>query len=233
VLHQVGASGHTWALAGGYFAALLTAYYTFRMIFLVTRPNPQGRLHPEEPAGAQFHGHAHHHDGHGVPWPMAAPIALLTLGAVAAGFFGDAIAATLGVSAEHPPIAEMLPAIGVAALGVALAWFDFGRAGADQLGLVGRLPAVHRFFANQWYINELYSRLFVRPAVGLARLCFATETRGIDRAADDIAFATQELAHGVSDAHTGRLQLYVSAAVIAFGLLSLYFLTGQTAGIQP
>lgn len=75
-----------------YAAAWLTAYYTFRMIFLVTRPNPSGALTPEEPWGAQHH---EGEDAHGTPAVMGAPIAILTLLTVVVGFLGAAITGVL------------------------------------------------------------------------------------------------------------------------------------------
>lgn len=225
ILHQL-AEGHPVAWTAGLVAAFLTAYYTFRMVFLVMRPNPAGALAPAEPAGAHFSGHGHGHApaGHGVPLAMALPILLLSAGALVAGFGGDALAELLHAHAAHPALVELLPAIGLALAGVALAWFDFGRAGAPQTGFVGRLPALNRFFARQWYLNELYDRLFVRPAVGLARLCFALETRGLDEGADGIARVTRGLGGGASRLQTGRLQVYVSVAVLLVGALAFYLL---------
>ncbi|MCA9002275.1 MAG: NADH-quinone oxidoreductase subunit L, partial [Planctomycetes bacterium] len=66
-------------LAGAYLASFMTAYYTFRMIFLVTRPNAESQAQVLEPA------HEAHGD-HGNPWHMQGPILLLTVGAVLIGF---------------------------------------------------------------------------------------------------------------------------------------------------
>ena len=229
ILHQVQATGHPVILAGGLIAAFLTAYYTFRMIFLLLRPNPNGALQPVEPAGAHGGGHDGHH---GVPGSMAAPILLLAAGAVIAGFGGDSIALLLGSEVEHPPLAGMLPAIGVALAGVVIAWFDFGRAGAPQTGFIGRFPAVYRFFQNQWYLNELYDRAFVRPVVAFARACFSVETKGLDNGADGVALATRGMGTKVSLMHTGRLQVYVSVAVLLVGALSFYLLSTDW-GLAP
>ena len=110
-------------LAGAYLASFMTAYYTFRVIFLVVFPNKDSAALVEEPPG-DTHG-----DHHGSALPMHAPILLLTVGAIALGFFGDSIASTLGLEAYHPSIPEMAPAIGVALGGLLMAWLDFGRKG--------------------------------------------------------------------------------------------------------
>ncbi|GMV38695.1 MAG: NADH dehydrogenase subunit L [Myxococcales bacterium] len=229
ILHELSAGGHTVFAAGGMIAAFLTAYYTFRMIFLLLRPNPAGALQPAEAAHHGGHGADH---GHGVPAAMAAPILLLAVGAVVTGFAGDAIAGLLGVTVDHPPLVAMAPAIGVALLGVALAWVDFGRAGAPQTGFVGRFAGVQRFLQNQWYLNELYDRAFVRPAVAVARACFSLETKGLDTGADGVALATRGMGGKVALLHSGRLQLYVSGAVLLVGALSFYLLSADW-GLAP
>ena len=63
--------------------------------------------------------HADHH-GRDEPWSMALPVALLTIGAAIAGFFGGDIAAGLGLEAAHHGLAAAAPALGVVALGVLL-----------------------------------------------------------------------------------------------------------------
>ena len=258
VLHQVSEGGHTVALAGGYVAAFLTAYYMFRVIFLVLRPNPDGALVPEEAAGAQFAaagGHGAHgahgasnghgaddahgspgadggHGGHGVPAPMAAPILLLSAGALLAGFGGDAIARVLGVEVEHPGFAAMAPAIAVALSGVGLAWWDFGRAGAPQTGFIGRTRGVYAFFKNQWYLNQLYDKVFVAGALAVARAAYSAETRGLDDGADGVANAARGMGQKVSLLHAGRLQTYISLAALLIGALSLYLLSAGW-GVMP
>ncbi len=209
-------------LIGAYAAAFLTAYYTFRMVFLILRPNAGSGATEEEPAGAQ---HTSGHDDHGSPepWPILLPVILLTLGTIIAGFFGDQIGHTLLIEhIHHPSIAEMAPAIVIALLGVLLAWIDFGRKGAAQVGFITRIPAVNTLFENRWYIDVFYKAVFVRMAVGIAKLCYGTETKGLDQAADGLGKGTLETGRGVAWSHTGRLPLYVGAAFVVVAGLAFY-----------
>jgi len=49
-----------------------------------------------------------------------------------------------------------LAALGLAAAGIALAWYEYGRAGATRIGFVERIPALRDFFGANWYLDRLY-----------------------------------------------------------------------------
>ena len=214
---------------GAYVAAFLTAYYTFRMVFLIVRPNPESAAAPDEPAGAQLGDGHEHHDAE--PWAMRLPILLLTLGAIAAGFFGDQIGAALGIEhIHHPTILEMAPAVVIALLGVALAWVDFGRRHAAQVGLVSIAPSVQRLFENRWYIDRLYNLVFVNLTIVVAKICYTTETRGLDGSADRVADGTAWAGREVARGHIGRLQMYVGVALVILAALVISVGLGQISG---
>ena len=86
----------------GVFAALLTSFYSWRLVFLTFFGKPrwaqsehiQHAVHDDH-HGHDDHAHAHHdaHDDgtagyhpHESPWPMLVPLGVLTLGAIAAGY---------------------------------------------------------------------------------------------------------------------------------------------------
>ena len=222
ILYQVGSAGSVVAQVGGYLAALMTAYYTFRMIFLIIRPSEDSQAVAEEAAGAQF-GDGHHDDhGHGAPWPMRVPILLLTVGAVVLGFAGDAFGDFLGLEVVHASWAEMAPAIGVALFGVLWAWFDFGRSGAAQTGFLHRMPGLEALLKDRWRIDAFYGATFIRLAPGLASACFGVERSGMDGSADAVGTGTIKTAEVTARSQTGRLQIYVGTAVVVVTLLSFY-----------
>jgi NADH-quinone oxidoreductase subunit L len=207
---------------GAYTAAFLTAYYTFRMVFLIVRPNAKSAATESEPAGAQ-HTDGHHHHGPAEPWPVVVPIAILTLGSLGVGFLGTQVGHTLLIEhLHHPTLVKMAPAIIIALLGVVLAWIDFGRKNAAQVGFIARIPAVNTLFENRWYIDVIYKAVFVRMAVGLAKLCYGTETKGFDQAADGLGRGTLGTGKRVAWSHTGRLPLYVGAAFVVMAGLIFY-----------
>ncbi len=203
---------------GAFGAAFMTAYYTFRMVFLIMRPNPNSQATPDEPAYP-------HDDAHGPAEPLAMilPIIVLSLGALVIGFFGDKIGAILHVEhIHHPTIGEMAPAVVVALLGVVLAWIDFGRANAKQRGFVSLVPAAEKLFEKRWYIDEIYNTAIVRPVIMIAKLCYGTETRGLDKGIDSLAYSTAKVGREVARGHVGRLQLYIGVAVVVVASLVFY-----------
>ncbi|HMS18989.1 NADH-quinone oxidoreductase subunit L [uncultured Sphingorhabdus sp.] len=86
----------------GVFAALLTSFYSWRLVFLTFFGKPRWAQseHIQHAVHDDHHGHddhAHdHHDAHDdgtagyhpheSPWPMLVPLGVLTLGAIAAGY---------------------------------------------------------------------------------------------------------------------------------------------------
>jgi NADH-quinone oxidoreductase subunit L len=93
------------AFAVGVFAALLTSFYSWRLVFLTFFGAPrwaasehiQHAVHGEHDAPSQEHGDSSHHDVHAVtgtagyhphesPWSMLVPLILLSVGAAFAGF---------------------------------------------------------------------------------------------------------------------------------------------------
>ncbi len=95
-------AGYT-AFTVGVFAALLTSFYSWRLMFLTFwgKPRWAGSEHIQHAAHGDHahddhahadHAHAHHDDGtagyhpHESPWTMLVPLGLLSIGAVFAGF---------------------------------------------------------------------------------------------------------------------------------------------------
>jgi NADH-quinone oxidoreductase subunit L len=115
-----------------YFAVLagvfVTAFYSFRMYFLVfhgkerfdQNPEAHGHHHSDEEPDVQHHGHDDHH-GHGhhepheSPWVVTVPLILLAIPSVVIGFmtmgpmlFGDFLKDAIVVdTARHPAMAEL------------------------------------------------------------------------------------------------------------------------------
>ncbi|MCP4444264.1 MAG: NADH-quinone oxidoreductase subunit L [Myxococcales bacterium] len=202
-------------LAGAYLASFMTAYYTFRVIFLVVFPNKDSAVEvEEEPADS-------HDDHHGSAWPMHAPILLLTAAAIALGWFGDSIATTLGL--ENPPISipEMAPAIGVALAGILIAWFDFGRKSAPQTGFVFKIKPLYTLFKNGWYLDAIYKKVFVGAAQAVAGLLFGTENHVLDKASDGIGQGTLQIGSATTMAQSGRLPVYIGVAVVCFAAVMI------------
>jgi len=72
--------------------------------------------------------------------------------------------------AHHlPDWVKKLPLV-VTAIGIALAFAFYILRPALPARLAGSMPALYRFLLNKWYFDELYDRVFVRPAFALGRV---------------------------------------------------------------
>ena len=150
-------------LAAGLLGAFLTAYYSFRLIFIILRPNPAEKVHAEAHGGR-----ANGHHAAGLYWVMAWPLIILAAVTLVLGFFQgpleDFLARTAHRFRTHSNghhAGLLIAAVGLALAGTGLAWLEFGRKGATQVGFVERLPALSALFANRWYLDHLYGASWI------------------------------------------------------------------------
>jgi NADH-quinone oxidoreductase subunit L len=208
------------AFAVAVFAALLTSFYSWRLIFLTFYGKPRwSQSEHIQHAAHDAHGHAdhghghddHHHDHahdddgtlgyhpHESPLPMLVPLAVLTIGAIFAGYgFHHAfIGAEEGAAfwqgslafdehlmhAMHEvPLLVKLSATIVMILGLAIAWLAYIKDTTIPARFTATFPAVYQFLLNKWYWDELYNLIFVKPSLWLGRILWKKGDEGtIDR----------------------------------------------------
>ena len=210
---------HMYGFAIGVIAALLTSFYSWRLMFLTFFGKPrweqsehiQHAMHDHgdhdapahEDAGHGHIAHATTSDGtagyhpHESPWSMLTPLALLTIGAVFAGFvfhnaFIDAEAgkafwanSTLYFN-EHlmhamheVPLWVKLSSTVAMLIGLTTAYLMYQRSEDAPQRLATTFAPIYRFFLNKWYFDELYNFLFVRPAFWFGRLFWKQGDVGI------------------------------------------------------
>ena len=171
-------------------AAFLTAFYMTRQVMVVFFGSfrgyqPRVVTHPSEPKAVEHaHGTAHEQaiagehehggaDPHESPWTMTAPLVILAIFSVLAGFvnvsgglsgfFGQAAAAFNWTTAT---IATVLALLGIG-LGVALYRNAFASA-TDPDPLERMLPGVFRLLNRKFYFDELYANTFGKLSYALA-----------------------------------------------------------------
>ncbi|BBK37364.1 NADH:ubiquinone oxidoreductase subunit L [Allostella sp. ATCC 35155] len=215
----------------GIVAALLTAFYSWRLIFLTFHGKPR----------ANEHVMAHVHES---PPVMIGPLVVLALGAVFSGwlayeafvghdhkaFWGAAIF----VAERHDPLeaahhvpgwVKLLP-IFVAVAGILVAWIAYILRPGLPEATAEALRPIHRFFFNKWYFDELYDRLFVRPAFYLGRGLWKTGDGAlIDGVGPDgVAAATRSLSVQASRLQSGYVYHYAFAMLIGVVVLVSWYL---------
>lgn len=181
-------------------AAGLTAFYMFRLVFLV--------FHGETRVDSRIREHVSES-----PTIMTAPLVVLATLAVVAGFLGvpevlgggnrfehwlEPILAHHGHAAHHSSTTE----IGLMVVSVVVALAGTGFAAAMYLKrsiaperfseLAGGLP--YRVVRNKYYIDEIYDAVFVNGVMALSRLAAAFDTVVIDPIVNGVATVTRGVA---------------------------------------
>jgi NADH-quinone oxidoreductase subunit L len=196
--------------------AFLTAFYSFRLVFLAFFGNPR-----------MSRDVAHHvHESPGVMTVPLLVLAVLTVVAGAAvgvpGAHGTAFGRFLAPVLPHPEgehggataLALLVLSAAVAAAGVGLAWYVYGR-GDVRPGSIG-VPrnALHRLLLNKYYVDEIYGALIVRPLHRLSEWSARRFDPGVvDGAVNGVALLVQVGAAGLRRVQTGFVMNY------AFGIL--------------
>ncbi|MFH1980834.1 MAG: NADH-quinone oxidoreductase subunit L [Pseudomonadota bacterium] len=220
IMGALAGKGSTFWLAAGLLGAFLTAYYTFRLIFIMGFPRTAA-----PPADTPDADHGHHGAR---DWVMEMPLIVLTAVTLLLGAAHEWLSGFLSFGAEgHPAAAgHFLPAVAVACAvgGLALAWFEFGRSGAAQVGFVERMPVVKKLFAERWYIDRCYRWLLDHLIInGISRLFAAGDNHVIDGGVDGVGAAARAGGRFLSALHGGMIQYKLMAAAAAVILLSFYF----------
>ncbi len=217
-----------WAI--GTLAAVLTAFYSFRLIYLT------------------FHGEfrgtdEQRHHLHESPAVMTVPLAVLCVGAVAAGWIGipPIISSVFGVEdanwfagflkpvVGHPEIeaphsTEALVmgfSVAVAAVGIAVAWVFYIKNREIPAVLARRCGILYRLLFNKYYVDEIYSATVVRPAMLIARYVLVGLSDGviIEGVVNGVPALINRFGARLRRLQSGLLQSY--AAVMALGLVLL------------
>ena len=217
ILDALAGLGNPVWLAAGLLGVFLTAYYAFRLIFVILFPRGQVQEGPV-------------HQGAGVLyWVMGLPLLILAGVTVVLGFLEMPLQGfLLGGTAIHRSGGHIwLPYIsaGIAVLGVGLAWFEFGRRTAPQVGFVERIPPIRDLFAQRWYLDHAY-RWFVDIVIDriLSRGCAKNEDRVINEGIDGFCRFTLDSGRFFALLQSGKLRYNLIVMFAALGLVALYFL---------
>ncbi|UCG22075.1 MAG: NADH-quinone oxidoreductase subunit L [Deltaproteobacteria bacterium] len=216
-------------LWAGLLGAFLTAYYSFRLIFAILFPQKIEKPHHGE-HGGHGHGHdgGHHHAG--IYWVMAWPLIILASLTLVLGFFQTPLENFLvghhgGGEAHGGHHAWLLyVAVGLALSGVGLAWLEFGRKGASQVGFIEKVEPISALFANRWYIDHFYRRFLDYFIYGIVSNLFTrNDRRVIDGGIDGICRATVGSGWALSFLQSGMLQYNLMVMFAVLALVALYF----------
>ena len=241
---------HLWGSGFAYFAVVagvfVTAFYSFRMYFLVFhgeerfrhKPFPGEHDHPDE------HGHVHVHEPHESPAVVWVPLVALAIPSVVIGFvtigpmlFGDFFKDSIYVDLERHPAMEELKkgfhgagAMAMHALtslpfwlalaGVVVSWYFYLVKPAIPVAIARTFRPIVTILENKYYMDWFNENVLARAARGLGTGLW----KGGDEAVIDGALNGSANAVGGIAAIGRRLQsgyLYWYALVMIVGVIGL------------
>jgi NADH-quinone oxidoreductase subunit L len=217
----------------GVVAALMTAFYMFRLVYLTFFNSDR-----------VSHEAAHHL--HESPKVMTVPLWILAAGAVLAGYVGlpkawtghegmwerwlepvlyaPHAAEAAGHAVEHSAAAEwgaMALSVVVALLGIGLATLWYRRETDIPGRLAKALAFPYKLLLNKYFVDELYFGAFIRPFVMMSRIAWGIDRWLVDGTVNVVAYANEVLGMLLRFFQTGYIRNY--ALFILLGILVLLY----------
>ena len=217
-----------YVVAIGIFTALLTAIYSWRLVFKT------------------FHGTYENKELkidsiHESPYVMLVPLIVLAIGSIFAGFFfkelfigqyasnnfwSDSIKFLSPISTDHPPlwIVYFTPVIVV--LSIPIAYYLFVKNKDITNWLVNENKPLYNFLINKWYFDELYEYLFVRTFKRIGIFFWKNiDLKTIDRfGPDGISNLIKKLSIRAVKFQSGYIYQYAFIMLLGFSALLTYLI---------
>jgi len=246
---------HLWGAGFANFAVLagvfVTAFYSFRMYFLVFHGKERYDQNPDAHHDDHGHGHDDHHEPHESPWVVTVPLVLLAIPSVVIGymtiqpmlfgeFFKDAI---LVDTAKHPvmeelahafhgPVAMALHAFStlpfwLALGGVVTAYYMYMVNPALPAAIQRAVQPIYTLLENKYYMDWINENILARGA----RLLGTGLWKGGDQAVIDGAVVNGSwrlvgwVAGVVRRLQSGYLYHYALAMIVGILVLMSWFVT--------
>ncbi len=210
-------------------AALMTAFYSWRLLFMTFhgpgRANEKVMAHVRESPNIMI-------------WPLF----ILGLGSIGAGYIGYEITElhnnfwgeSIFVAASHralenaqhvPVFIKILP-LALAISGIVLAYFMYIRIPSAPAKLVGMTGGIYTFLLNNWYFDKFYDWLIVKPikrfGIGLWKSGDGDVIDGVGP--DGIAAMVIHLSRRASRVQSGYIYHYAFAMLIGIALVITWYL---------
>jgi NADH-quinone oxidoreductase subunit L len=215
----------------GIAAAVMTAFYSWRLLFMTFHGKPRA-------------DHETMHHVHESPWVMLAPLVVLAVGAVFAGFFfadyfvgekmhefwGEALffAPDNHVPHEAHEVAawvKFLPLV-MGIIGIAFAFYAYMKRTDLPAKISKAFGPIYTFVYNKWFFDELFDATLVNPAKTLGRILWkGGDGKIIDGLGPDgISQVTVDLARRASKLQSGYVYHYAFAMLIGVVALVSWYL---------
>jgi NADH-quinone oxidoreductase subunit L len=210
-------------------AAMLTSFYSWRLIFKTFHGEPHDRQHWK--------------DAHESPMVMLIPLSFLAAGSVLAGqfypvfsghgvegFFRASLTFAKGNSVledmHHVPLQIWILPTVMMAIGFLIAWHFYIRRPDIPVELARQHDVLYRFLLNKWYFDELYDLIFVRPTKWLGRLLWKSGDGWLidGFGPDGVSARVLDVTRNVMRLQTGYLYHYAFAMLIGAAAFITWFM---------
>ena len=216
-------------------SAILTSFYSWRLMFLAFEGKPR------EPREVLEHAHE-------PPWTMGLPLILLALGSILAGglfahlfigggqteFWRGSLVTHAGEGGHEAPLWVALAPTVAMAVGFSVAWYFYITNPLVPFGLAKRFRGVYLFLLNAWYFDALYDALFVRPAKRLGRFLWKTGDGAIidGLGPDGVAARVIDITNRVVKLQSGYIYHYAFVMLVGVAIIITYFIFAS-GGLKP
>ena len=213
----------------GALASLLTAVYTFRMIFLTffgaTRME-SGRF-------------AHVHES---PRTMTVPLIVLAVGALFAGFVGvppehglihnylhDTFLAAEYAGLVHKPstafvLTLMAVSTLIALLGILIAYSMYMRGTPSPAAVAGKARPLHALLAHKYYLDDFYDTVLAGGTRAVGWFFAWFDLNVVDGVVNLIGLVVNGVGGGLRRMQTGRLENYAFSVVLGTALVLAFYI---------
>lgn len=204
-------------------AAFFTAFYMFRLFFMVFTGEARSKMK----------------NVHESPAMMTFPMIVLGILAVVAGyvntpwfgtFLGDWLVegnAALGHGHIEGPAWIMIVATVVSLLGIFLAWLMYGKRTLSRDWLSSRAPYTYKLLYNKYYMDELYGVTVVKATKFFSVFLSYIEAFIVEGLVKTVAGIVQGFGKIGSKIQNGQIQTYGTFAFVGLAvLIVIYALTG-------
>ena len=205
--------------------AIITAFYSFRMIYLTFHGEKSTHL-----KNLESHGH-HIHES---PPSMTIPLVILAAFSLFGGLFELGFFETFnGISSHILDFGHLIPwkigltvifSLIIYSVGITPAYWIYWKKGHDFSGL--KDSPLYKFLVNRWYINALWTRIFVDGYLWLSNGLKNRVETSLIAFGDAMSGGMESLSKGWRRTMTGVLNtnvLGMMLGIIAFLLILIYF----------
>ncbi|HEU5141008.1 MAG TPA: NADH-quinone oxidoreductase subunit L [Bacillales bacterium] len=198
-------------------AAFFTAFYMFRLFFLIFQ-------------GEARHGKDQVHES---PGSMLVPMIVLGICAVLGGYlnttwFGTFLADWLGTSTKSLGIEESggsfwvtIIATIVALGGIYFAWLLYGKRAISRDWLSGKVPFIYQILYRKYYVDELYHHTIVLFTSGFSRCLGFFDRFFVSGLVELSAVLVRAVGGVVRRLQSGQVQAYGTVVLIGFAVVIL------------